>query len=111
MLIPAQAATMPAHQEHIKQSPKQYPRQHSADPLLFTLHYGWQFLSGAGAGSASPPSEAPPSPEAIAAAEQQVVQQADAVRELKGLGLGNSHPEVQAQVQVRTLGCPCVHEP
>jgi hypothetical protein len=29
-----------------------------------------------------------------------VVQQADAVRELKGLGLGNSHPEVQAQVQV-----------
>lgn len=69
-----------------------------------------QFLSGAEPGSVSPPSEPHPSPEAIAAAEQQVVQQADAVRELKGLGLGNSHPEVQAQVQVSTLGCR-VYEP
>lgn len=45
--------------------------------------------------------EPPPSPEAIAAAEGQVAQQADAVRELKALGLGNAHPEVQSQVQVR----------
>jgi hypothetical protein len=33
-----------------------------------------------------------------------VSQQAYAVRELKGLGLGNSHPEVQSQVQVRFSG-------
>lgn len=61
-----------------------------------------QFLAGDSAGSAAAAAaaEAPPSPEQIAAAEGLVVQQADAVRQLKGLGLGNSHPEVQSQVQV-----------
>lgn len=47
-------------------------------------------------------SEPPPSPEQIAAAEGLVTQQADAVRQLKALGLANSHPEVQRQVQVST---------
>lgn len=51
-------------------------------------------------GTAVAPAAAAPSPEQIAAAEEQVVQQADAVRQLKGLGLGNSHPEVQSHVQV-----------
>jgi hypothetical protein len=62
-----------------------------------------QFLDGAAdTGTAATAAAAAPSPEQIAAAEEQVVQQADAVRQLKGLGLGNSHPEVQSQVQVRS---------
>jgi hypothetical protein len=60
-----------------------------------------QFLDGAAdTGTALAATAAVPSPEQIAAAEEQVVQQADAVRQLKGLGLGSSHPEVQSQVQV-----------
>lgn len=58
----------------------------------------------AGAGDAVTDAAAAPSPEQVSAAEELVVRQGDAVRELKNLGLGNSHPEVQSQVQVRTCG-------
>jgi hypothetical protein len=75
-----------------------FPLRYYVDCLLL------QLLSGAApAADAAPAAEPPPSPEQIAAAEGLVSQQADAVRELKGLGVGNSHPEVQSQVQVRSF--------
>lgn len=59
-------------------------------------------LDAAAGGGDAVTAAAAPSPEQVAAAEELVVRQGDAVRELKNLGLGNSHPEVQSQVQVRT---------
>lgn len=58
-------------------------------------------LDAAAGGGDAVTAAAAPSPEQVAAAEELVVRQGDAVRELKSLGLGNSHPEVQSQVQVR----------
>lgn len=59
-----------------------------------------QMLDAAAGGADAVTGAAAPSPEQVAAAQELVVRQGDAVRELKNLGLGNSHPEVQSQVQV-----------
>lgn len=58
------------------------------------------YPGAAGPGSAAAGAAAPPTPEAIAAAEGAVLRQADAVRQLKEGGLSNSDAQVQQQVQV-----------
>ncbi|KAF8071014.1 hypothetical protein HT031_001095 [Scenedesmus sp. PABB004] len=58
-----------------------------------------QQLLWPGAGAPAAPASPPPTPEQLAAAEEAVLLQGDAVRALKAAGADNSRPEVQQQVQ------------